>query len=233
MNSIYLLAPATSASSPMPTIRYTPHATRHSPFATTIILALLLASPSAAEAHDPGLSALTVQVRPDSIAFHLSMARNDMERLTSLDLDQDGRLTPAEVQRAHPALERIAASSLRLTDAGQEMRPRLVKAELEPGDAVAVMLEMPVPPVPELRVESALLEQLPRGHRQLVTVRNEQGGGTNQFLLGGGENSFSVVLGNGGGGPHPEPVDGPQRSAFQFFLMGLEHIATGYDHLVF
>jgi hydrogenase/urease accessory protein HupE len=214
----------------MPTIRHSRLAIRYSAFASMAVL-LLAAWP--ARAHDPGLSALTIQVRPNALALHLSLARNDLERLTALDLDPDRPLTTAEFQRARPALERMAESSLRVTAAGQELGPRFVKAELEPGDAVAVTLEMPMPPVAELRVESALLEQLPRGHRQFVTVQNKQGGGTTHFLLGGGENSFSVVLGNGRVEPRPEPIEGPQRSAFPFFLMGLEHIATGYDHLVF
>src|SRR4051812_33915337 len=72
----------------------------------------LLASFSA-RAHDPGLSALALQLRTDSLRVDLSMALGDVRLLVpSLEAGGDGHVLPQTLEIALPQLRKVAEQSL-------------------------------------------------------------------------------------------------------------------------
>ena len=79
-------------------------------------------------------------------------------------------------------------------------------------------------------VESPLLEKLPRGHRQFISVLDDQGATLAEGLLSAKQNLIEL-------GMPKRLADGSKPAnagTFPAFLvMGVEHILTGYDHLLF
>lgn len=75
----------------------------------------------------------------------------------------------------------------------------------------------------------ALLGELPRGHRQLLTVRDAAGALLDSRLLKA--ESAAAVFPLAAAAGEPEPV--PERAFGGFLFLGVEHILTGYDHLLF
>ena len=84
-----------------------------------IIAAVLLtaAVPGTGRAHDPGLSAMTLDVQPGRLAVHLVVARREIEPLVAIDADGNGAVSARELARARPHLQSLATSTVTL-DAG-------------------------------------------------------------------------------------------------------------------
>jgi hydrogenase/urease accessory protein HupE len=82
------------------------------------------------------------------------------------------------------------------------------------------------PPPGSLTVSSGIIGRLPFGHREFVTIRTASGESLGDRLLSARENEFSVFV-----------ASASQSRAFSgfadFFLLGIRHILTGYDHLLF
>jgi hydrogenase/urease accessory protein HupE len=82
-------------------------------------------------------------------------------------------------------------------------------------------------------VDVALLDDLSHGHRH---VARAIGATTRDEVLFKGHSSFSIAPTAGEGTAASAPSTAEQShasSAWAFFKMGIEHILTGYDHLVF
>ncbi len=82
---------------------------------------------------------------------------------------------------------------------------------------------------PAIDVEARFLSELSFGHRHIAHARS------GDDVLFRAHHSFAVTAsptagGNGAAEPHKKESS---RTAFGFFRMGLEHILTGYDHIVF
>jgi hydrogenase/urease accessory protein HupE len=81
-----------------------------------------------------------------------------------------------------------------------------------------------------LRLVSALFERLPFGHREYVSVQLSDGTTLGEAMLSRKDNSVQIDL------PTPtSPTASPDQSHsfFTFLALGVEHILTGYDHLLF
>src|SRR5215470_9795558 len=65
-----------------------------------------------AEAHDPGLSSLTIRQRANSLEATLTLAVRDAAQLVELDYDRDGIVTQAEFARGRSQLEAVVAAQL-------------------------------------------------------------------------------------------------------------------------
>jgi hypothetical protein len=74
-------------------------------------------------------------------------------------------------------------------------------------------------------VRSEVFGRLPRGHRQLVTVRSAAGDVLVEQMLDASASAVVVNLAT--------LASQPDRPAHHFFSLGVEHIAGGYDHLLF
>ena len=81
----------------------------------------------------------------------------------------------------------------------------------------------------KLTLESPLLKQLPRGHRQFISVLNNQGTPLAEALLSAEHDALEVNAGIAEERRHMQSA----ATFGGFFFMGVEHILTGYDHLIF
>jgi hydrogenase/urease accessory protein HupE len=78
-----------------------------------------------------------------------------------------------------------------------------------------------------LTIQAALLDKLPRGHRQFISLRDHDQHPLGEQMLDASHATFTAQLPE-----HPLPAP-PMHSFREFLGLGVEHIATGYDHLLF
>ncbi|MEY2409661.1 MAG: hypothetical protein QOF48_2331 [Verrucomicrobiota bacterium] len=180
------------------------------PAAVSWIGAVLLAlSAFAARAHDPGLSSIQFQITPGGITATATLARADVEVLGGVKRLGD-----------------VIPESLFVVVGTNRFPASLVTVALNESDAVC-QLSFPTPVWTNFVIESELLNLLPRGHRQFVAVRDSTGNSLGEKLFDAHQHTLAVTPGSAGSGPKGS------SSFAQFLLLGIEHIATGFDHLVF
>src|SRR5262245_15028168 len=185
----------------------------------THLLVLTIASVTLASttlrAHDPGLSALEIGVRPGTIAVSLSLAAADAALMAS-GPDPDRRT----------ALTALVRKAIRLSLDGEALAPARDEVSIDAGGArvrTVFRVRGSDERTRRLIVTSDVPKRLARGHRQLlvVTVGGTQ---TVQKLLDAESDSVAVDLG-------PDP--GAVSTAWSFLTLGNHHILSGADHLLF
>ena len=182
-------------------------------FTRTILLALLLSGIAVCKvsAHDPGLSSAIVTVSDRDIQAAITFNHGDLEAVP-------------DFSRAQP--KQIADRLLRVR-IGDVMLP-IASAESEsaaPNNAIFKM-RWTRSGSGMLRISSGLIDQLPFGHRQLVSVRAADGASLGERLLSARENESAFEI--------RSAVPAQPRAGFaEFFFLGVRHILTGYDHLLF
>ena len=89
---------------------------------------------------------------------------------------------------------------------------------------VTVTLEFGRAAGARLSIRSDVPRRLANGHRELLTIRGPDGGVVLERLLGAEPDAAGVDL---------ETLAARPRVAVDLFELGLRHIASGYDHLLF
>ena len=207
--------------------RMTPQSRMLSVPVAVLLMVLVLASARPAWAHDPGLSVATAKLADGKLSIHLALARSDLERLVPLDADHDGRISEAEFQAAMPQLKWKARESFVVTSAGRELRAVEGAIQRDDRDGVHFNMDFPGTTEGQLIIRSGLLDDLPRGHRQFLALRDGQNVVLAEQMLDANNNSFAFQL-----AASPQIGAGP-NSFREFVSLGVKHIATGYDHLLF
>jgi hydrogenase/urease accessory protein HupE len=184
---------------------------------------VLGASVAPARAHDPGLSAMTLERHHGRVSAHLVVARREIEPLAAMDTDGNGAVSPNELAVARPRLHALGIAAVVVESDGGARHSDSVAIELDESDALHVRLTFPVPQGGAGLVSVPLIHRLALGHRQYVRVRDTAGTLLAEHVLHADSPSFTVSAG-------AAPRTGDARG---FFLLGVEHIATGYDHLLF
>ena len=155
------------------------------------------------------------------------MARSDAERLVALDANHDGKVTEAEFQAVLPELLTIARQAFRVTASGQTLLPATPVVKRDQRDGLQFQIPFQGAATGKLYVQAALLDKLPRGHRQFFCLREQDQKPLGEQMLDASRAVFTAEL--------PEkPLISREPHSFRAFLaLGIEHIATGYDHLLF
>jgi hydrogenase/urease accessory protein HupE len=176
-----------------------------------LVLALCgSAFPISALAHDPGLSSVHLTVSEDTINAVAIFNARDL-----VSLANDGATYTA-----------IAPELLRVGIGGKPLLVSVSKIEKDQNDNITFRLTFARSGSGPLEISSGILDRLPFGHREFLSVNSAAGAKIAERLLSMRENQFTVRL--------------PDRSApavatsfVDFFLLGVRHILTGYDHLLF
>jgi hydrogenase/urease accessory protein HupE len=162
-----------------------------------------------AHAHDPGLSSLQFELGENELKATATFARADVDALGG-------------VQR----LEDVLAESILVLFGTNRIPPVVGAIDLNEVDAIC-HLSFPGTPTGSVTIDSALLKLLPRGHRQLVSIQTPKHRVLREQLFDASRHRFVVPLDDG------TKAGGHSNAFVQFLWMGIEHIATGFDHLVF
>ncbi len=191
-------------------------------------------------AHDPGLSTAQAQVRADVIEVVVGLAPSDANQLLPASSRVDGKWTPAEFVGVQPLLAEMAPEMIELRVGGERVAPRETRVQLISGDALNFMLVFPRSKAETLTIRSVKLGTLPAGHREFMIVVDERGSTLAKKLLSAKDDTVAVTLGAvvtgvsaaaTTGDAAKEPVEAP--TFWGFLKLGVEHIWTGYDHLLF
>lgn len=194
--------------------------------ALCLILVFLIVASVSAFAHDPGLSAAVLKLEGDRVNAHLTFARTDIESLVKVDANRDGNITEAEFAQAKPQLQSLAAEAIAVSAAGQPIQPAIGSIELDEGNGVRFNFSFVKPSGETFTIESKLIERLASGHRQyLELIGGEKLVGSKMLMAGSTSYQPTVAT-------LAEATKAGQ-SFKEFFVLGLEHIAFGFDHLAF
>jgi len=184
-------------------------------------------------AHPPGLSSVDVLIDANRLTAKATFALQDIEAFSPMDSDLDAEVSDAERDAAKPAIASLLAEQMMISVDGKRLSPD------EPGrvdydDQNNAHVEFRFSPVSvkQLVFESGFLELLPEGHQQFLKIRDKSGHTLLEKMLNRKDNHVQLDF---------TSVDGKQRvsgsswlGAFvDFFELGVEHIVTGYDHLLF
>lgn len=182
-------------------------------------------------AHDPGLSNVELRLAGGQLIAFFAFARTEIEPLVTMDANQDGQYTAEEFAAARPQLEALAREMFEITAKGQPLTPISVKAELDDTNGLQFYLIYMGETALPLKAKSLILAKLARSHRQVVSLRGEQGESINDQILDAGHDTFDSSATT-----TAAESDTSQAAAFsfwEFLKLGIEHIFTGYDHLCF
>ena len=180
---------------------------------------------SVLDAHPLSVSYLHVRVAADRIAATMRLPLDDMDLLLRLDRDLDSRVSDQEITAGTPALAKYLAERMVLrtdSDARVAVLDRTGRwADSGGFPFLEAVVSYPVPALPTtLSLQVRVLTDLYTDHRTLGDV--EWGGRRDEFVFQHG-NLFEATA---------TPAAWWQ-SARTFLQLGIEHILTGYDHLLF
>lgn len=197
---------------------------------------LWLAMASSLFAHDPGLSSIRITTAPDGLEAVLTIHFYDLEAVDpDLDMDRDGKLSAGEFAQAHDRLDRLAKQAVAVTPDGNASLALAAdpRVSLIENSNLQMRLRFPaVVPGSRFAISSLLISRLPRGHRQFVEVVDANGKSIGEGFLNSEAKPLNIDL--------PATPTGVPATALpgglhfgQFFFLGVNHLLTGYDHLLF
>lgn len=204
------------------------------------LVALLLGC--AVRAHDPGISTAQGELRAGVLILTTGFAPADAELLLPAGTPRAERWGPAEFDAVRDQLQALAPRLWEMESAGSAVSPRESTVELLPGDNVSFRLVYPRGnDAGGFTLRAPRLPDLPAGHRQFVIISDEHGLVVAKKLISARDFAIDVPpaagpadAGTSAAVPAPAPAAASDATTFWGFLrLGVEHIWTGYDHLLF
>ena len=186
---------------------------------------LVASCATAARAHKPSDSYLTISVQAGRISGQWDIALRDLDFAIGLDADGDGAITWGEVKAKHSEIVAYALSRLEIAADGQAC-PVTVSGQLidnhSDGAYTAMRFDVDCPSAPDtLAITYRLFFDIDQQHKGLL---NLQAGGATQTAIFSPDSisqNFSIARPNA------------LRQFLAYLATGMEHIFTGYDHILF
>ena len=186
-----------------------------------LLILLALRAPLVAQAHPLDESRSDITVSGRTIAWRLSV---HTVFLSALDTSGNGVVEPAEIDANAPALQRFFARRLLVNSGGNLCIPAITNISAPPGlpRALIVLEYRCASPIEKLRIEMHLFDGVSPNWVSLA--RLAWGREVKEFAFREGAASWEVS-----GALHA----GLTAQLRSFLALGIEHIFTGYDHLLF
>ena len=192
-------------------------------YAALALFILLL--PVGAAAHKASDSYLTLRIAGGQASGQWDIALRDLDYAIGLDTDDDGVITWGELKGREAAIADYAFGHLALDTSGQrcDLRPAETLIDRHSDGAYAVLrFDIACPgPISALSVNYDLLFDLDPQHRGLLRV--ETGAGTQTAVLGPDQHRWSLA----------EAGDPRWRAFRDYLVLGIWHIWTGFDYMLF
>lgn len=192
-------------------------------FTKILFCLILIGLAPAANAHQVGISRGNYNVVEDTVKAELIFARLELEAaLPQLEGNQE-LLTEQEISAASLRIKRMIVDHVTVTTDSKLCSGDLQEVTLTEGDGLMIRAIYRCPNAPEtLKLNLNFLHSLSRGHRHLATVT----AGDLRIQTLAFESNSEVQLAGGS-------VKASTAKVLAFFRLGIEHILTGYDHLLF
>lgn len=196
----------------------------------TILSSCALALTLAARAHDPGLSTATLRIEPCQIDAVVVLSAADAGTILNLDKIRHGWSARDGLVFASTSLQAASPGPLQVQLNDQTVEATGLRCAFDNANNVTVSFSFPKSSAGKLWVRSPWLALLPPGHRQYFTIKNSAGEALAEQLFSATENTamFELPAAN----PHPRAATRTATVA-DFLALGVKHIWTGYDHLLF
>jgi hypothetical protein len=198
---------------------------RVGPLAIAILWALLASHP--AHAHDPFEVTTDAHIAGAVLQLHTTLSLLTAGRVC---LPARGRapLLAAEFPAQRAALESCARDFFRVTEAGAPLAPTTIAIALTVEDDLDVRVSYPRPTRSPLHFDALFLRHLTQPSAGVVLTVTGQRAFLGQQVLRAESPTLEVSL-----EPDAASAPAPSPSFRQFFALGVRHILTGYDHLLF
>lgn len=192
----------------------------------------LLAQLQIGFAHPPGLSSADLTLKPDKIDVKITFAIQDIEAFVPMDKDQDAEVTDDELGAATQRIVRFVVNEITVLSDGKEVKANGANTvRFDKQNNTTIELQYPAKPLTSIGIQSKLLAKLPPDHKQYITVKDSQGHELGKKMLTQTANTLEISLNN-----TTKPAEAANHSTstfIDFLKLGVEHILTGYDHLLF
>jgi hydrogenase/urease accessory protein HupE len=184
---------------------------------------------TSAQAHTIGISRGAYRLVGDSVEAELTFARPEMiAAVHKIDSNLDGTLSEHEVTNARGAVAATIVHSIDIRTPTAPCPGTLQEAALTEGDGLSVRaLYQCEAAARGVSFSLPFLRTLAHGHRHIVTVTAADT--TLQVVAYSGHADFHLPPIH----PRQESQATPRPLGWSFFLLGIGHILTGYDHLLF
>lgn len=201
-------------------------------FAKCLLLFGLLFQLNNVFAHPPGLSSIDIVIQTDHLLANMTFSVQDVEAFVPMDSDLDAEVTAAEREAAKPNIVEFLSQQMDIQVDGHPINADSGRVEYDDQNNIHIVLRFAAVPQQHLDLQSRFLALLPEGHQQFVKIIGVGGNALQEKVLNKLDYQLQLEF---------VVVDGKVQAkshtwlpAFMDFLkLGLEHIVTGYDHLLF
>ena len=192
---------------------------------TYLLLSLLLAACAGRVlAHNPMTSWAVARLHADRVELEVELSAESAWALAGGSRD-----SAPDVGAVLPKLKELGPSLYKVSAGGAELAPRSAEVELREDDGVGFLLVYPRPSDGPLRFDAAFLRGLPADHRTALTLKDADDKVLRTEVLTAAASSLETAETGS-----PASAAAGRSSSFRGFLkLGVEHILTGYDHLLF
>lgn len=202
--------------------------------------AFLLLSAQLVSAHPPGLSSAELSLQSTALNAKLTFSIQDIEAFVPMDSDQDAEVTPAEMTAAKPKIaDLIAHEFLVQIDHQPVIAVNPGSVEFDDQNNAHLLFHFVPPPKQQLAIQANFLSKFSNGHKHFVSIKDAAGHVLAEKMLTQQDPVFDQDLTNAHSVSTaenyvPVPMVSSHSATFVDFLkLGIEHILTGYDHLLF
>jgi hydrogenase/urease accessory protein HupE len=197
-------------------------------------LLFLLTQWQTAFAHPPGLSSADLTVKPEVIEANITFAAQDIEAFVPMDKDQDAEVTDAEMEASVQQIVNFVTSEMTILGDGKAVKAKTSHTvRFDKQNNIKIDLHYPATVLTSVGIQSKLLEKFPEDHKQYVTVTDASGKALGKKMLTRKANTLEINLKNTAAPETAATESHPTSTFIDFLKLGIEHILTGYDHLLF
>jgi len=190
----------------------------------------LSAAGTAAHAHDPFEITADAHVSGDRLTVHTTMSLPTAARICFAGQGARKTIDVPELTTLWPALEDCARQFFRVSSGGAALAVIETHVDVTRENDLDMRVSLPRPRATPLVFEAAYLQRL-ASRAMAGVVLTATGARTflGQKVLRPDDTVFEIPITTDAETPGTPPVPGFRRYA----LLGVEHILTGYDHLLF
>ena len=200
------------------------------------LLAVLLAGLSGAAnlfAHEVGLSTTAWQWHTNGLEGTLTFTLRETEEVVPLDRNRDGHVSPEEFALGAEALSSAVATNCVVRFDGLPVEPDDIDCQIDRSNNVDVHLSFANAQFSQLDLDFRIIQLLMPGHRMFFSLRDPKGQSIAERLLDQSSTLVMVQFKPDAPAATPAATPAPPPSFVGFLKLGVEHILTGYDHLLF
>lgn len=189
-----------------------------------MLLLLLAACAGRVLAHNPMTSWAVAHLHADRVELEVELSAESAWGLLGGSPD-----VAPDVGAELPKLKDLGPSLYKISAGGVDLAPTSAEVELREEDGVGFLLVYPRPAGEPLRFDAAFLRRLTADHRTALTLKDAADTVLRTEVLTAAAGTLETT----GGGSPSTAAAGRSSSFWSFLKLGIEHILTGYDHLLF